>query len=435
MNRSVFLLIASLICFAAPVWVLAQSAPEHAKEPGPSLSLMTLVQEATERNPEILAARRAVDAKRARIPQAGAWADPRVSVSYAGNVLPPFTVMRSDPSSMRQLVAEQTIPYPGKTRLRTQIASRDADREMLAYEATTRQVIAEIKQAYFELYYLSHSLATLQKDREVLKGLEQVTEVRYAVGKAAQQDVLRAQLELTRLGQRETMVRHEHHTLQAQINTLRNAPIDAPLADPADVKPSIFTYTESELLDAAEKSYPELKQQHTMVDENRLSVDLARKEERPDFSVGYAYMQRDGMPDMYGITISTSLPLFRHRKQDMAIADAAANLESARQMETRELTALRYQVRQDFLAVRDSEELLKLYTEGIAPQSALTVQSSLAGYETGGVDFLSVLSNFQAEVDAEIDYQRQVADHEKALARLERETGLDLIQQGEAHHD
>ena len=413
---------------------LAVSACARA-EAGPPLSLAKLVQEATERNPEILAARRAVDAKRARIPQAGAWADPTVSLSYGGNALPPFTVMRGDPSSARQLMAEQMIPYPGKTRLRTEIASRDADAETLAYEAVTRRVAAEVKQAYFDLAFVDRSLAILQKDREALEGFEKVTEIRYSVGKAAQQDVLRAQLEVTRLSQRATMLTQQRHTLEAQLNSLRNVPIDSPVGAPAVVQPSAFAYTQDQLQEAAQANYPVLKQRQTMVDQNRLSVDLARKEVRPDFSVGYTYMQRDGLPDMYGITLSTSLPLFRHRKQDMAIAEAAANLESARQMQANELTVLRYQVQQDFLEVQATEQLLKLYSQGIAPQSSLTLESSITSYETGGVDFLNVLSNLQAVIDAELDYHLQITNHEKALARLEEVTGLNLIQQGDVHHE
>ena len=417
------------------MWVFSQSAPARDAEAGPPLSLAKLVQEATERNPEILAARRTVEAKRARIPQAGAWADPTVSLSYGGNALPPFTVMRGDPSSARQLMAEQMIPYPGKTRLRTEIASRDADAETLAYEAVARRVAAEVKQAYFDLAYIDRSLAILQKDREALEGFEKVTEIRYSVGKAAQQDVLRAQLEVTRLSQRATMLTQQRRTLEAQLNSLRNVPIDSPVGTPAAVQPSAFAYTQDQLQEAAQANYPVLKQRQTMVDQNRLSVDLARKEVRPDFSVGYLYMQRDGLPDMYGITLSTSLPLFRHRKQDMAIAEAAANLESARQMQANELTVLRYQVQQDFLEVQATEQLLKLYSQGIAPQSSLTLESSITSYETGGVDFLNVISNLQAVIDAELDYHLQVSNHEKALARLEEVTGLNLIQQGDVHHE
>ncbi len=435
MRRKISFLVTSILCFATPVWVFSQSGPGRDSEAAPTLSLAKLVQEATERNPEILAARRAVDAKRARVPQAGAWADPTFTLSYGGNAFPPFALMRGDASSARQLMAEQVIPYPGKTRLRTEIAARDADAETLAYEAVERRVAAEVKQAYFDLAYVDRSLAILQKDRAALEGFEKVAEIRYSVGKAAQQDVLRAQLEVTRLSQRETMLNQQRSTLEAQLNSLRNIPIDSPVAATSAVQPSPFVYTQEQLQGAAQANYPALKQRRTLVDQNRLSVDLARKEVRPDFSVGYFYMQRDGLPDMYGITLSTSLPLFRHRKQDMAIAEAAANLESARQMQANALTVLRYQVQQDFLEVQATEQLLELYSQGIAPQSSLTLESSITSYETGGVDFLNVISNLQAVIDSELDYHLQISNHEKALARLEELTGLNLVQQGDLHHE
>jgi outer membrane protein TolC len=165
-----------------------------------------------------------------------------------------------------------------------------------------------------------------------------------------------------------------------------------------------------------------------MVAESRLAVDLAKREVRPDFSVGYTYMQRDRLPDMYGITFSTSLPIFRHRKQDKAIAEAAANLESSRQMEANELTMLCYRVKQEFLDVLASEQLLRLYSQGIVPQSSLALESSISSYETGAVDFLNVLSNFTTVLDYELSYKQRIANHQKALARLEELTALNLIQ-------
>ena len=429
MHRTRSFLMVVFIGLSAPLGAFSQMVPAPTRAAAASpLSLAELVQEATERNPEIQAARHAVEAKRARIPQAGAWPDPTVSLSYAGNVVPPFTVMRADPSSVRQLMAEQTIPYPGKTHLRTEIAAREADAETLAYEAVGRRVAAEAKQAYFDLAYADQSLAIFERDQALLERVEQVTEIRYSVGKAAQQDILRAQLELSRLAARRTLLDQQRRTLEAQINSLRNLPIDSPLGETTEVRPSAFGYTQDQLQAAAQANYPVLKQRRTVVDQNRLSIDLARKEVRPDFTVGYSYMQRDGLPDMYGITFSTSLPLFRRRKQGMAIAEAAANLESARQMEASELTLLRYQVKQDFLEVQASEQLLKIYSQGIVAQSSLTLESSISSYETGGVDFLNVLSNFLAVIDSELDQHEQVRNHEKALARLEEVTGLNLLQ-------
>jgi len=414
-----------------PAGLIREGATANAQASEPAvrpLDLASLVREAVERNPEIQAARHAVEAARARIPQARAWPDPTISVSYGGNLLPPFTVMSGDPSSARQFMAEQEIPYPGKTRLRGQIATREADAESLAYEAVRRRAAAEIKQAYFDLYLTDRSLSTLRKDRELLQKFAKVAEIRYSVGKAAQQDVLKAQVELSKLSERETLLDAQRRTLVAQLNSLRDLPVDAPLGVPGEVRPSLLTSPLEAMEKAAEANFPQLERTRTLVEASRLGVGLAQKEIRPNFSLGYTYMQRAAMPDMYGVTFSTSLPIFRRHKQDMAIVEAAANLEASRRMEANELSLLRYRVKQEFLQAQAAEQLLRLYSQGIVPQSTLTLESSLSSYETGSTDFLAVLSNFTTVLDYELRYHEQLANHEKALARLEELTGLNLIQ-------
>ena len=393
----------------------------------PPASLADLVREALERNPEIQAAQRSVGARRARIPQAKAWPDPTVTLGYGGNLLPPYPLMRDDPSSQRQFMAEQTIPFPGKTRLRGQIAASQAEAEATLIEEIARRIAAEVKQAYFDLYYTDRALDTVRKDREILSRLAKVAEIRYSVGKAAQQDVLTAQVELSRLTERETLLDQSRHTLEAQINSLRDLPPDSPVGPVNEARQSPLLQTLDELQSAADASYPALARQRSMIQGNRLAVDLAKKELKPDFSVGYTYMQRAGMPDMYGLTFSTSLPIFRRSKQDQGIREAVESLASARRMEQNELTVLRYRVKQEYLAAQAAERLLRLYTQGIVPQSRLTLESSLASYETGAIDFQAVLANFTTILEYELNQHGQVATHEKALARLEEFTGLELI--------
>jgi outer membrane protein TolC len=421
-----------LFCATAQRGLGVDVAPPLPQQPAAdALELRALVQEALERNPEIQAAGRTVEARRARIPQARAWPDPTVSVSYGGNLLPPFTVMNGDPSSARQFMAEQEIPYPGKTRLRGEIAAREADAETLAYEATWRRIVAEVKQAYFDLYLTDRSLSVLRQDRELLEKFAQVAEIRYSVGKAAQQDVLRAQVELSRLLERQTVLEQTRRTLEAQLNSLRDRPVDMPIGSPAELRPTPLAQSLEDLQAAAEASYPRLKREHALVEGERLAVELARKEVRPNFTLGYTYMQRAGLPDMYGITFSTSLPIFRRSKQDQAIAEAAANLESERRMEANERAVLRYRVKQEYLQAQAAEQLLKLYAQGIVPQSTLALEASLSSYETGATDFLTVLSNFTTVLDYELGYDQQLATHEKTLARLEELTGLNLTPQQE----
>jgi len=415
-----------IIAVLAPV-VATSSDVVRAIEPPQTSSLQALVREVLERNQEIEAARRTVEARRARIPQARAWPDPKVSFSYGGNALPPLTLMRGDPSSQRQIMAEQEIPYPGKTRLRSQIAIQEASAEELNYEATWRRVIAAAKQAYFDLYLADQSLSTVRKDRDLLDKFEKVAEVRYSVGKAAQQDVYKAQVELSRLNERQTMLEQAQRTLAAQLNSLRNLPVDTPVGAPVELRPSTSSQSLEDLENAAQANYPVLKGQRTVLEASRLGVNLVKRNLRPDFSVGYAYMQRSALPDMKGITFSISLPVYHRIKQDQAIAEAAANLESSRRMVDNELTLLRYRVKQEYLTVQTTDSLLALYSRGIVPQSSLALESSLASYESGTADFLSVLTNFTTVLDYELSYHQQLAEHEKALARLEELTALDLI--------
>ncbi len=417
------------ICLLVPALASAAetAAGDRASLSAEAIPLEELVREALERNPEVQAARRTVDAMRARIPQSRAWPDPKVSVSYGGNLLPPFTLMNRDPSSMRQFSAEQEIPYPGKTRLRAQIAEREADAESLAYEAVRRRVAAEVKQTYFDLYFTDQSLSTLRKDHELLEKFEKIAEYRYGVGQAAQQDVLKAQVELSRLIERRTLLDQTRQALEARLNSFRDRPVDTAVAIPAEIRPNVLTYRLDDLVAAAEAHFPALKRQRAFVEAKNLAVDLARKEVRPNFSVGYVYFQRDGLGDMYGVNLSTTLPIFRRHKQDQAIAEAAASLESARRLEANELVLLRYRLKQEFLEVQATDQLMQLFAKGIVPQSSLALESSLATYEVGKTDFLTVLSNFTTVLDYELAYHQQLVNRQKALARLEEMTGLDLI--------
>lgn len=420
-------LVAFLFAILSPIALHAGDDAKRTDDLANKQPLASIIQQVLERNPEIQAARRTIDAKKARIPQSRAWADPRISLSYAGNVVPPLTLMRGDPSSARQVMAEQEIPYPGKTRLRGGIAAKEAEAETWVYEGVWRRVVSETKQAYFDLYFVQQSLSTLGKDRELLEKFERIAEARYSVGKAAQEDVLRTQVELSKLIERQTLLEQMQQTFQAQLNSLRDIPVSDPVDTVATIQPSALSYSLDDLEGAALANFPALKQQRSMIAANNLGVDLAKIEVRPDFSVGYAWMQRSAQPDMYGITFSTTLPIIRHNKQDQAIVEAAANLESSRRMEASEQAVLRYRVKQEFLQAEAAKKLLSLYQTGIVPQSSLALESSLSTYQVATTDFLMVLTNFTTVLDYELAYQEQLANHEKALARLEELTALDLI--------
>ena len=399
---------------AAEVVPAGQQAPaEEAR-----LQLEALVQEALENNPGVQSALRRVEAWRRRVPQARSFPDPVLGVGWMGEIRP-FSLMRNDPSSFRSITAKQKIPFPGKLKLRGQIAGREAEAAWWDYETIRRRVAAQVKVTYYDYFYYHQAIEITRKDKDLLGKLAQIAEVRYQVGKGIQQDVLRAQVELSRILQRLTVLEQQEKTAQVRLNTLLYRQPDAPLPPPAALEQSHLTYSLESLYQLARENDTGLQREQQMIERNQLAVNLARKEFYPDLSIGYMYQNRPLMPEMHGVTFSINIPVFYKSKQREGVNEATLELLSARRSRDNRETLLSFEVKQHYLAAKAADELARLYSQAIVPQSSLALDSALAAYEVGSVDFLTVLDSFITVLDYEINYYRELSNYQIALARLE----------------
>jgi outer membrane protein TolC len=148
-------------------------------------------------------------------------------------------------------------------------------------------------------------------------------------------------------------------------------------------------------------------------------VNLARKEFYPDLSIAYMYQNRPLMQEMHGFTFSINIPVFYKSKQREGVNEATLELLSARRSRDNRETLLSFEVKQHYLAAKAADELARLYSQAIVPQSSLALDSALAAYEVGSVDFLTVLDSFITVLDYEINYYRELSNYQIALARLE----------------
>ena len=163
-----------------------------------------------------------------------------------------------------------------------------------------------------------------------------------------------------------------------------------------------------------------------MVERNQLAVSLAQKDSLPDLSVGYMYQQRPTMPDMHGLTFTVNLPIFHKSKQREEVKQATEERLSAASARDNRQNELYFELKQNYLAAKASETLLKLYAQGVVPQSSLALESSMSAYQVGTVDFLTVLGNFSTVLNYQTDYFRELANYQTALARMEALTGTDF---------
>ena len=390
------------------------------------LSLNEAVGIALAKNPAVQSARHTLSAEQAKVPQASALPDPTFGLGWMGNPRP-FSVQTGDPSSYRSLSAMQMLPFPGKRSLRGQIARKDADLSQWDLETVRRRVVADVKSAYYDYWFYDKAIRTAQENRDLLTKLSQIAEARYRVGKGMQADVLRSQVEISMLLQKLTALEQQRATAQARLNTLLARDPDFALPPAAEVTgPSPLNYALEDLYKLARENDPEYRRTQKMVERNQLAMDLAHKDYLPDFSVGYMYEQRPAMPDMHGFTLTLNIPVFYKSKQREEVRQAKEEELSAASARDNRQNELYFDLKQNYLAAKASENLLKLFSQGVVPQSSLALESSMSAYQVGNVDFLTLISNLTTLLNYQTDYYRELANYQTSLARIEAVTGAEL---------
>src|SRR5260370_534130 len=422
------------VCLMAAAGLLAQqpsSGAASAEVPGAALAagatpLPDLMAEAEKNNPEILAAGHGWEAAATAVGSARAWPDTQVSVqSFSVGSPRPFAGFSHSDFAYIGFGASQDIPYPGKRTLRGQVAEREADSQREQAESVRRQIIDKLKASYFQLAYLEQMLGILEWNGQVLSDIEKIAESRYRVGQGNQQEVLKAQLERTKILQEITMHHRDEGQLQAQLKQLVGRAQESPDIVAAPLTPRPLTYTASDLLWAVKEHNPDVRARAAMVEKADAQINLAKKEFRPDFNVQYTF-ERTGssFPAYYMATFGINLPNRGRRKAELAQASERreqANAELA--AETQRQMA---EVQSQYVLAQTSAEQLKIYKEGLIPQSDATFHSALAAYQSNRQDFETLLSAFRDLLNLNLDYQRELATHEAALARLETLTGVTL---------
>jgi outer membrane protein TolC len=392
------------------------------------LRLEDLVREALARNPEILAAQKRYEALRQRPSQASSLPDPTLSLSYnsSGNPLP-FQGLGKEPNANAGVMVSQELPFPGKRKLRGEIASSEAGAEFDQYLMTRLSVVSRLKQAYYRLAYLHGAVEPLTREHHLMQQFLRIGEARYSAGKAAQQDIFKAQTQLSVMETRLERLRQEIPSRQAEINSLLSRAVDSPLARPVDLTPEPLGVTLDDLMAQVRDSAPLLRREQKLVERTELALNLARKDYYPDYTVSGGYYYMGSMPPMYMARVDFKLPAYFWRKQRPAVAEQAATVAGARQDYQAANQALSFRVKDEYLMAETSFRLMNMYSTTVVPQASLAMQSSLASYETGAVDFLSVLMNFTSMLDYELNYQDESLSYFLALARLEEMTGVDLL--------
>jgi len=425
MKFSYTFVFASLLSLLAASLTRAQEAPA-ASQP---VKLADLLAEAERSNPQIQAARHGWDSAKQVPTQVATLPDPQFVLQQVNVGSPrPFAGYTNSDFAYVGLGISQDLPYPGKLRLRGEIAKKDADVTQQRYESVRRAILAEVKTTYFQLGYLAKRQAILEGDGLMLQQVEQAAEVRYRSGMGNQQEVLQAQLERTKLLREITMNQLETGKIQAGLKQLLNRPQLSPDIETNELSESATAYTYEQLLAAANLNNAEIAGAQKMVEKQGFQVALAKKDFYPDFNLQYMWQRTDPAQfrAYYSLTVGVRIPIYRGRRQQPELAQAEADQNRAKSEHEAQTQQVAFQLRQQFLGAEKSAELLKIYREGLIPQARAELQAGMAAYQSNRQDFQALLTSFLDVLKLDEEYWQTISEHEMALAQIEALTGLSL---------
>lgn len=393
--------------------------------------LEDLIQEGLANNPLRHAYYEDIGIAESKVSQSGALPDPMLSLNLMNLPFENFG-FDQEPMSGKQVAFKQGIPFPGKLGLKEQIAKVGVEISNDQYAEVSNGLVRDISKTYYDLFFVDEAIATINKNRQLVSELLKVAEQKYAVGKGLQQDVLKAQVELSLMTERLISLNQNRDRLEANLNALLNRPIDQPFG--STHKPLIRQYSLSyaELKAIGDENRPLLKQWQNRIERSDRKIELAKKNLLPDFAISAAYTQRDilqsgmGGADFLSTGISLNLPIYARSKQKQNISEKRIEKKSIKdRRETVQQTVYR-DINNGLTELNENTKLLELYRTGIIPQAAQSLESTITGYQTDKVDFLTLISSQMTLFNLELEYAKLISKQNKNIVDLEYSIGTSL---------
>jgi outer membrane protein, heavy metal efflux system len=405
--------------FGRPVLALCVALAPHAfaTELADVQAVAALLDVARAQNPEIRAAEARYRAMRQRPIQERTLPDPTVGALYHNEEFDRLTLGESE-FSFFEFSAEQEVPFPGKLGLRGDIAGREAERERAMRDETTLMVLANVAASYADLAAVDRSIEVLDESLATLGLVVDQAGASYEVGNVTQADVLRAQLEQGALRERLTMLAQKRAAAEATINALLARPADERIehgALPAAAPPldSLDTWA-----DRVDDQSPTVRAAREEVLSRHLALELARREYYPDFSLMGAYTNKSRLLPEWELGIRIRVPLYFWRRQRAGVAEAAHAEAAAEHTRRNVHFTLRGRLRELYAMADAGRRLVALYRDTLVPQASLTFESTRASYVVGRVDFLTMLSAFNALLEYRVRHAETMGNLYRTRAEI-----------------
>lgn len=412
----------SLVLFFENNNLLAQ------EEIGQGLELNGLIQEALEKNPEIITARNRWHSAQEIIAARGALPDPRFSYTYfVENV-------ETRVGPQEQIFGiNQKFPFYGKRNLKAEAAAKESDALQATYKAVNQEVVRQVKKAFYNFFYLSKIIDITNNEQELLNRIEKIARTKYETGKGNQQNVLKVHVEISKLKDKLLTLATQRQTVQAMINRLLDRQADSSLEKPVQPEIRHFSTSKEDLFQIAQEKRPELRGGTALIEKSAKMFSLAKKEYYPDLTVGANYIETDDGPlsfddngqDAYNVVFSINIPIWQ-AKLSSQVKSASRAVSAQKSMYEETLNRTLFEVEDTYFKIQTAWESYSLYKDVLTPQAEQSLKSAESGYITGIVSFLDLLDAERVLLQIQYGYWKSYTDYLKSIADMERAVGVDL---------
>lgn len=433
------LLCAALLGFAAPCLADPTASTKPADGDAAALteadllgspSSEVLVQFAIDHNPGIRAARFEWEAAKERITAQSWYENPMLTYMPDTGAM---AETRAGPQG-NAVEVSQAIPFPGKLTLRGQVERARADALEQLVEATVQEVSRQVRSRYADYYLAARSLEINDETTDLTRQFSDVAQAKYRVGKAAQQDVILAQEQLSRLATERVVLQGDSETAIGALNALLDRPPRAPLGAPGDLAAEPLAIPLARLLELADQDRPELRSQDHVVQASQNSLQLARMGYLPDLKLAGQWIEVQGGTnpafshdgdDIWTLKLGFSIPLWLNRVgAEVGEMEARVRREESRRRDLK--NQVLDQVQRHYERVLVSARNEEIYRGTLIPQTTERIAAARAGYQTGVVDFLTLIDSLRSLEGVRLQRDRAVRDYQQAVADLERAVGQPL---------
>jgi outer membrane protein TolC len=432
--------IANCLCrfFFKAIMLSIATSTVYANEHSDSLVLTenSAVEIAVHDNPNLAEMKARYQAVSAVPSQVGALPDPMINFNTMNFPTDSFN-RGQEAMTQAQIGFSQVFPFPGKLSLKEEAAEFDALAAGHTVEEVRLQLIRNVKSQWWQLHYLDRALETVDINQTLLRQFIIVAQTKYETGEGLQQDVLLAQLELSKLIDQKIQLQAIRRNQTIRLNILMDKPANDLVSLPdlvSQTMPDIVD--ESVLYQLAESARPRLKQMESKIEAAQSRLDLARRDYYPDFKLGVIYGDRTGdnpfprggaRSDFLSVMVGIKIPLYAGRKQSKAVSQKGSQLQENQYAYLDEKGLVMAAISTAVTDYNRAKQQFSLFGTGIVPQAQQTVASMLAGYQVSEVDFLNLVRSQMTLFNYELQYWKALSDAKQALARLEAAVGEESV--------